>query len=82
MSDTVIVALLALSGTIAGSWMGVRQANKVVELRLKNLEEKVSKHNNLVERMAISERDIKTAHHRIDKIEKDVDAFEHEARHA
>ena len=64
---TVLVAVLAMMGTIIGSWMGVRESNKMVNFRLDALEEKVSKHNNLVERTAILERDLKTAFRLIDE---------------
>lgn len=37
---------------------------------IKELDEKVHKHNNLVERMAIVEQSTKSAHHRIDEINK------------
>ena len=60
MSETVIVALIALIGTLGGSWMGVRQANRLTNYRLDELTEKVDKHNHLVERMAKVEGDIKT----------------------
>lgn len=48
----IIVAVLALLGTLGGSYGGIRASNRVVELRLAELEKKVEKHNNLVERMA------------------------------
>lgn len=35
---------------------------------IKELDEKVHKHNNLVERMAIVEQSAKSAHHRIDEM--------------
>ncbi|ODM27645.1 hypothetical protein A7W90_16280 [Clostridium sp. Bc-iso-3] len=38
--------------------------------RIQQLEKKVEKHNCLVERMAIVEQSCKSAHHRIDGIEK------------
>lgn len=51
MSETIIVAILALLGTLGGSWAGVRQSNKLVCYRIEQLEAKVQKHNNLIERM-------------------------------
>ena len=66
MSETILIALLSLAGTLAGSWMGVRQANKLVDFRIKQLEEKVDKHNTLVERMVIVEQSTKSAHKRLD----------------
>lgn len=65
---TIIVAALAMVGTILGSWMGVRESNRMVNFRLDNLEKKVEKHNNVVERTAILERDLKTAYRLIEEI--------------
>ena len=70
MSDAVLVAVLSLIGTLAGSLIGVRQANKLVNYRIDQLEEKVDKHNTLVERMVIVEQSTKSAHHRIDQIQQ------------
>lgn len=67
MSEAIIVAALALLGTLGGSYMGVRQSNRLVNFRIDKLEEKVDRHNQLVERMAIVERDIKTAFRLIDE---------------
>lgn len=50
MSDTVIVAMLSLFGTVIGSGLGVIASNKLVQYRLEQLEKKVQAHNNLVER--------------------------------
>lgn len=38
--------------------------------RIKNLEEKVEKHNSVVERMYRVEESVKSAHHRIDEIKE------------
>lgn len=72
MSDVVIVGILSLAGTLAGSWAGIRQSNKLVEFRLKSLEAKVDKHNHLVERMAVVERDTENARHRLDELEDKI----------
>jgi tetrahydromethanopterin S-methyltransferase subunit G len=42
--------------------------------RIKELEKKVEKHNGLVERMVVVEQSTKSAHHRLDHIEKEVEA--------
>lgn len=69
MSDGILIAILSLLGTLGGSWLGVRQSNKLVTYRIDRLEEAVKKHNNLVERVAVQEGDIKRAHKRIDSLE-------------
>jgi hypothetical protein len=47
MSDTVIVALLSLAGTFIGSFSGI----KLITYRIQQLESKVEKHNQVIERV-------------------------------
>lgn len=73
--SSIIVGALALCGTLGGSYMGVRSSNRLVEHRLRSLEEKVNQHNNLVERMCRVEehtarnegriKELETIHHRV-----------------
>jgi hypothetical protein len=55
MTSEIIVAVLGLTGTLAGSFLGIVTASKVTEFRLKALEEKVGKHNQIIERTFILE---------------------------
>ena len=50
MSEAIIVAILGFAGTLLGSLFGVLAAQKLTQYRLSQLEEKVNKHNNLIER--------------------------------
>ena len=50
MTEAIIVALLGFAGTLLGSLFGVLAAQKLTQYRLSQLEEKVNKHNNLIER--------------------------------
>lgn len=77
MSDVIIVAILSLAGTCIGSFMSNRKTAALVDYRLQQLEEKVNKHNNLIERMysaeetiKLQEQEIKVANHRIDDLEQ------------
>ena len=63
MTSEIIVALLGLLGTLAGSFLGVVTANKLVEFRLKQLEDKVNKHNNIIERTFILEGKVTELQH-------------------
>lgn len=51
MDTTVLVALLSLIGTLIGTFGGILTANKLVMYRIEQLEKRVEKHNNVVERM-------------------------------
>ena len=50
MESTVIVALIGCLGSVLGSLLGIIATSKLTQYRLSRLEEKVNKHNNLVER--------------------------------
>lgn len=51
MSETVIVAILSLVGTLGGSLCGILTANKLTNYRIQQLEQKVEKHNKVIERV-------------------------------
>ena len=66
MDNEIAVAISSLVGTLVGSLAGIMTANRLTNYRIEQLEEKVKKDNNLVERMIIVEQSTKSAHHRID----------------
>ena len=77
MSETVIVALLSLLGTLGGTLGGIVATSKLSNYRIEQLEKKVDKHNNLIERMFKAEENInildekiKVANHRIEDLEE------------
>jgi len=79
--ESIIVAALALVGTLAGTYFSNRKSSALIAYRLEELERKVQAHNNLVERMyqveertELQEEKIKVANHRIQDLEnrKDV----------
>ena len=49
MTD-IIVAVIAVFGTLVGSFLGVITSQRLVDFRLKKLEEKQDKHNAVIER--------------------------------
>ena len=74
MQPEMVVAVCSMIGTLVGSLAGIMTANKLTNYRIEQLEDKVKKHNNLIERMAIVEQSAKSAHYRIDEIvEKEME---------
>lgn len=65
MTEEVFVAILGFAGTLAGSLIGVLAAQKLTQYRLGQLEEKVSRHNNLIERTYILEGKVTECQHDI-----------------
>ena len=79
MTEAIIVALITGVFSFLGVYISNRKSAALVEYRLKQLEDKVAAHNNLVERMyaveekqAITDEKLKVANHRIDDLEKEA----------
>ena len=66
----IIVALIALIGTLGGSLGGILVSSKMTNYRLQQLENRVAEHNNFARRMPVVEEQIKVANHRIDDLER------------
>lgn len=72
MDSAVFIALLSFAGTLIGTFAGILTSTKLTEFRLKKLEEKVEKHNSVVERTFIVENDVKHIYHEIDDIKQEI----------
>ena len=77
MTEAIIVALLGFAGTLIGTYLANRKSAALIAYRLEQLEQKVAKHNSLVERTynleesaAVFEEKLKVANHRIDDLER------------
>ncbi|MCQ2485116.1 MAG: hypothetical protein MJ168_07260 [Clostridia bacterium] len=70
--DDIILALISFAGTLVGTFGGILAANRLSNYRIEQLEKKVEKHNNLVERMYGVENSVKSAHHRIDELREEM----------
>ena len=70
MSEVVIVAIISLTGTLIGTFGGIMASSKLTIYRIEQLEKKVEKHNNLVERVYRLEDNDKLLEQRIETLEK------------
>ena len=73
----IIIGVLALIGTLGGAYFANRKSSALIAYRLEQLEKKVDKHNNVIERTyaleektSLLEERVKVANHRIDDLEK------------
>lgn len=71
MDTEIIVALMALFGTLLGSFGGIMAANKLSNYRIQQLEKKVDEHNTVIKRTYVLEEQMKVANHRIGDLEKE-----------
>lgn len=74
----IIVALLALAGSVYGTYKANSESQALIAYRLEQLEKKVDKHNSAVERtyelerkMDVLEGKMTVANHRISDLEDD-----------
>ena len=66
----IIVGLLALIGSLAGTFGGILTSSKLTAYRIQQLEHKVDLHNQFAERIPIIEEKIKVINHRLAAVEK------------
>lgn len=72
MPTEIITSVIACAGTVIGSFCGVIASSRLTTYRIKQLEEKVDKHNSVIERVYRLEESAKSAHHRIDEIREEL----------
>lgn len=68
MSDAVLVAFITGGLAIISNIMVAMAQNSKTIYRIEQLEKKMDKHNDLIERVAVIERDEKTQWEQIDEI--------------
>ena len=74
MTSDIIVAIVAFLGTLVGTFGGIVASAKLTNYRLQQLENRVNEHNQWARRMPVVEEQIKVANHRIEDLERKVDA--------
>ena len=76
MSNEVLIALLALVGTLVGSGSGVL----LIKYRIEQLEKKLDRYadnqEQIKERLVVVEQSTKSAHHRIDDVVQQLNIHE------
>lgn len=68
MSEVVIVAIISFCGTLVGAFGAARLSN----FRIEQLEKKVEKHNNVIERMYRIEGRMTEVEHDVAELKKEA----------
>lgn len=71
-SSAIVVGVLSLLGTLAGSYLTGNKTIALLEFRLKALEEKVDKHNHVIERTYELEKRAAVHDEQIEEILHDI----------
>ena len=69
MDAEVIVSLITLAGSALGTFAGIAVNSKLTNFRLEQLEKKVNKHNNVIERTGKLEERVGALDYRLKEIE-------------
>lgn len=72
MSETLIIGLLSLLGTLIGTLGGILAASKLSNYRIEQLEKKVEKHNTVIERTYILEGKVTELQHEVKELKAEV----------
>lgn len=73
MTPEEIMATVSLVGSLIGTLSGIVISNKLTIYRIEQLEKKVEKHNNVVERTALLEKDAKVIWHNVDEMKEEIE---------
>lgn len=74
----IVVAVLSLLGTLAGSFFGQRKSTALIAYRLEQLEDKVNKHNSVVERTYVLEKEAALLDEKVDVANNRISDLERE----
>ncbi len=76
METEIIVSIISVLGSALGTFVGIMLNTKLTNYRIEQLEKKVDKHNNVIDRVykleqqdAVTQEEIKVANHRISDLE-------------
>ena len=72
MSETLIVAALGFIGTLSGSYFANRKSSALIAYRLEQLEEKVNKHNQVIERTYELEKHEEVVYEHLKNIDQEL----------
>lgn len=77
MEIAAIVSLISVLGSALGTFAGIMVNSKLITYRISQLEKKVEKHNQVIDRVykleqqeAVIDKEIKVANHRINDLEE------------
>lgn len=68
--ETIIVAAIGLIGTLASVYFVNKKTTALILYRVDQLEQKVNKHNNLIDRMYKAESEIELIQQEVEQLEK------------
>ena len=78
MCNELYIAILSLIGTLSGTFGGIMTSNRLTGYRIEQLEKKVEKHNNVIERVTLLEQGDKLQWDMINESKDTIDELKKE----
>lgn len=72
MQPQIAVAFITSGASLLVAIISITMNNRILGYKVDELKKQVEKHNSLVERTAVIERDLKTAFNKIDDMRDDI----------
>jgi gas vesicle protein len=80
MPSEIIIGLLSFAGTIIGTFSGIMTANKLSNYRISQLEKKVEKHNQVIDRTYNLEKKTALIEQKQSEIKSDISDIKAEVK--
>ncbi len=72
----IIIGVLALIGTLGGAYFANRRSSALIAYRIQQLEQKVDKHNSVIERTYALEKQTELLEERLQTANRRIDGLE------
>ncbi len=70
METEILVSLITLAGSALGTFAGIAVNSKLTNFRIEQLEKRVNKHNNVIERTGKLEERVGALNYRLKELER------------
>lgn len=78
MTPEIIIAVITSASTLIAALVSIVVNNNLIGYKVDELKKQVEKHNNILERVVVVERDIKTAFNQVDELRSDIKDLQRE----
>lgn len=72
MKPEIVIAIVTSASTLIAAIVSIIVNNNLIGYKVDELKKQIEKHNSVIERVFVLERDVKTSFNRIDELRDDI----------
>lgn len=72
MKPEIVIAIVTSASTLIAAIVSIIVNNNLIGYKVDELKKQIEKHNSVIERVFVVERDVKTSFNRIDELRADI----------